>query len=291
MARVSFVAPARLRDIGRAVLWLVLFAAVGIGVMVVLSEAIPGVGGRRWALARGGLYELAGFSVATWFVGRLANGYSWDRMGWRASRTLPRYFLHGVGFGAAMAAVAVLLAVVIDGAALRLSGVEGFPGVAGPLLLGLCAAALSEELMWRGYPLRRLADAIGPGTATLLLAFGFGAAHLWNEGMNLLSTFNIAVAGVWLGVAFFSRGGMALAWGLHLGWNAGLSLVFDAPVSGQVFDVPGMDYTPGAHAWLDGGRFGPEGGLLGTLVFVGGVVLLLGREIRRPRAWLAEAAA
>lgn len=289
MARVSFVA--RLREIGRAVLWLTLFAVVGIGVMVVLSDAVPAVGGPRWALARGGLYELVGFSTGTWLVGRLANGFTWDRMGWRAPRTLPRHFLHGLAFGGAMAAVAVLLAVLIDGAALQLAGLEGFTAVAGPLLIGLCAAALSEELMWRGYPLRRLADATGPGTATLLLAIGFAAAHLGNEGMNLLSTVNIAVAGLWLGVAFFSRGGMALAWGLHLGWNAGLSLVFDAPVSGQAFNVPGMDYTPGAHAWLDGGPFGPEGGLLGTLVFACGMVLLLGREIRRPRAWLAEAAA
>jgi membrane protease YdiL (CAAX protease family) len=145
--------------------------------------------------------------------------------------------------------------------------------------------------MWRGYPLRRLADAIGPGAATVLTAIVFGAAHLSNPGTGPLSTANIMLAGVWLGVAFFSRGGMPLAWGLHFGWNAGLSLVFDAPVSGLAFDVPGVDYTPGAHAWLDGGRFGPEGGLIGTLVFAGGLLLLLGREIRRPRTWLAEAAA
>jgi hypothetical protein len=42
-----------------------------------------------------------------------------------------------------MAVVAVLLAVVFDGAALRLTGMGGFLGVAGPLAVGLCAAALS----------------------------------------------------------------------------------------------------------------------------------------------------
>jgi membrane protease YdiL (CAAX protease family) len=244
-----------------------------------------------WWLARNGLYQLAGFFAATWLVGRLANRYSWSRMGWRPPRAVGLHFARGLGMGAGMAALAVGLAVVADGAELRFTGVGGFLGVAAPLAVGLCAAALSEELMWRGYPLRRLADAIGPGTATALLAVGFGAAHLSNPGTGPLSTVNIVLAGVWLSVAFFSRGGMALAWGLHFGWNAGLSLVFDAPVSGLAFDVPGVDYTPGAHAWLDGGPFGPEGGLLGTLVFAGGMVLLLGREIRRPRAWLAEAAA
>lgn len=289
MARVSFVA--RLQETGRAVLWLGLFAVVGIGVTVVLSDSVPGVGGRMWWLARNGLYQLAGFSAATWLVGRMGNRYSWTRMGWRPPRAMGLHLVRGVVVGAGMAALAVALAVVTDGAELHLTGVDGFLEVAAPLAIGLCAAALSEELMWRGYPLRRLADAIGPGTATALLAIGFGAAHLSNPGTGPLSTVNIVIAGVWLGVAFFSRGGMALAWGLHFGWNAGLSLVFDAPVSGLAFDVPGIDYTPGAHAWLDGGPFGPEGGLLGTLVFVAGVALLLGREIRRPRAWLAEAAA
>jgi membrane protease YdiL (CAAX protease family) len=289
MARVVF--PARVREIGSAVLWLALFAAVGIVVTVVLGNVVPDLGGGMWWLARNGVYQLAGFFAATWLVGRLANRYSWERMGWRQARALPRRFLRGLALGGAMAVLAVLLAIVTDGAELRLTGVAGFVAVGGPLAVGLCAAALSEELMWRGYPLRRLADATGPGAATVLLAIAFGSAHLSNPGTSLLSTVNIAVAGLWLGVAFFSPGGMPLAWGLHLGWNAGLSLVFDAPVSGLAFDVPGVDYTPGAYAWLDGGRFGPEGGLIGTLVFAGGVLLLLGREIRRPRAWLAEAAA
>jgi CAAX protease family protein len=289
MARVSL--PARLREIAGALLWLALFAAVGIVVTVALSNLVPGVGGGRWWLARDGVLQLAGFLTATWLVGRLANRYSWERMGWRQPRATPRRFLRGLALGGAMAGFAVLLAVVTDGAELRLSGLGGFPAVAGPLVVGLCAAALSEELMWRGYPLRRLADAIGPGAATVLLAVGFGSAHLSNPGTSLLSTVNIAVAGLWLGVAFFSRGGMPLAWGLHLGWNAGLSLVFDAPVSGLAFDVPGVDYTPGVHAWLDGGRFGPEGGVIGTLVFIAGVLLLLGRGVRRPGAWLQQVAA
>jgi CAAX protease family protein len=289
MARVSF--PDRVREIGSALLWLALFAVVGIVVTVVLGRFTPDIGGGTWWLARNGVYQLAGFLAATWLVGGLANHYSWERMGWRQPRVLPRRFAKGLVLGGAMAALAVVLAIVTDGAELRFTGVSGFLGVGGPLGVGLCAAALSEELMWRGYPLRRLADAIGPGAATVLLAIGFGSAHFSNPGTSLLSTVNIAVAGLWLGVAFFSRGGMPLAWGLHLGWNAGLSLVFDAPVSGLAFDVPGVDYTPGAHAWLDGGRFGPEGGVIGTLVFVAGMLLLLGRGVRRPGAWLQEVAA
>jgi hypothetical protein len=112
-----------------------------------------------------------------------------------------------------------------------------------------------------------------------------------NPEVGTLGVVNIALAAVWFAAAFFSAGGMALAWGLHFGWNATLGLVFDAPVSGFRFDVPGIDYLPGAHAWLDGGRFGPEGGLVGTLAVLGGLALVLGGRIRQPRTWLTAVAA
>lgn len=281
-----------MRRVGAALVWVAVFTAVGIGATLGFREMAPAAAGPTWWLAREGLCQLAGFLAATWLVGRVANGYGWDRMGWRAPRALPRHFLRGLLGGVAMAAGAILLAVLIDGAALRASGGTPlrFAAVAGPLALGLLAAALSEELIFRGYPLRRLADAIGPGLALLLLALAFGAAHLANPDAGVVSTTNIALAGLWLGAAFFSTGGMALAWGLHFGWNAGLSLLFDAPVSGFPFGVPGVEYVPGGHAWIDGGRFGPEGGLIGTLVILAGVALVLGRRVRRPGHWLAEAA-
>ena len=288
MARVSF--GPWLRGAGVAVLWLLLYTAVGVGLTVVLSETVPDVGGGTWWFARNGSCQLAGFLVATGLVGRALNRYGWDRMGWRAPRVLPRHFLSGVGIGAAMAAAAVGLAIVANRAAVRLTATPGFLAVAGPLTLGLLATALSEELMFRGYPLRRLADAVGPGIAIAVLALGFAAAHLTNPNGGVLSTINIALAAVWLAAAFFTRGGMALAWGLHFGWNAALGLVFDAPVSGFVFDVPGVEYVPGGRAWLDGGRFGPEGGVIGSLVLIAGVAIVLGRRVRDPGVWLASTA-
>jgi len=279
----------QLKSLGIALLWLALFAAVGLGVTIGLGAAVPRLGGPLWWLARDGTFRLLGFAVATWVVGRLLDRHNWSRLGWRAPRTFPWRFLYGVLLGTGMAAVAVLLAVVANRATVHLSTGGNSWFVALPIGVGLLTAALSEELMFRGYPLRRLADATGPGTAIIMLAVAFSAAHLANPNVDLLSIVNIALAAVWLGVAFFSNGGMPLAWGLHFGWNAGLSLVFDAPVSGIVFNMPGA-YTPGAHMWLDGGSFGPEGGVIGTLVFLLGSVLVLGRGIRRPADWLAQAA-
>src|SRR5439155_935545 len=107
-----------------------------------------------------------------------------------------------------------------------------------------------------------LSGAVGFALATWLGAIGFGLAHLGNPSATAFSTVNVALAGVWLACAFFSPGAMPLAWGAHFGWNATLALGFEAPVSGYVFPQPAIAYRAGAHGWIDGGAFGPEGGIV-----------------------------
>src|SRR5438445_583297 len=127
----------------------------------------------------------------------------------------------------------------------------------------------------------------GAPPAMLILALLFGIAHARNPSATVFSTVNVALAAVWLSFAFFSAGGMALAWGLHFGWNAGLAILFDAPVSGYAFQVPVVEYTPGGHAWVDGGPFGPEGGIVTTIVLIAGTLAVIGARVKQPRTWLA----
>ena len=285
MARVSFEGVKRL---GIALAWILLFFVIGVLITVGISAVIPGWGGQRWFVARAGLFEVMGFGVATYVVGRLLNRQTWARMGWHRD-ALPR-LLRGTGLGGLMAAFAIALAFVIDRATVRITGDwTAWPSVALPLLVGLVLAALGEELAFRGYPLRRLADAVGPVPAMLVLAVAFGLAHAGNPNATVLSIVNVALAAIWLSFAFFSAGGMALAWGAHFGWNAGLAILFDAPVSGYSFKVPVVEYTPGAHPWVDGGAFGPEGGIVTTIALIAGTLAIIGRggRLKQPRLWFA----
>ncbi len=230
----------------------------------------------RWELAWGSFVSALGFALATWLVGRLVERRSWADLGWRPVTGVPRGLLLGVAGGAVMAALAVGLAVMGGRAAVSHRGPwTAWSPAAIPLALGFLLAALTEELMFRGYPLRRLAHAIGATPATILAAIGFGLAHLGNPSATAFSTVNVALAGVWLACAFFSPGGMPLAWGAHFGWNATLALVFAAPVSGYAFPLPAFAYRPGPHGWIDGGAFGPEGGVVTTLVMVAGTAALI----------------
>jgi len=273
MARVSF---ADVKRVAIGLGWVVLFIAIGVGITIGLSELLPGWGGRDWAIARNSVYEVIGFALATWIVGRLLKGYSWAALGWRRPVLTP--WLRGVALGAIMSSSAIGLAVLLDGARVHFTGDWSlWPRIALPLLLALILAAVGEELGFRGFPLRRLSDALGVIPATLLLACLFGLAHARNPNATVFSTINVALAAIWLSLAFFANGGMQLAWGAHFGWNAGLAILFDAPVSGFVFQVPVVEYTAGAHRWVDGGAFGPEGGIVATIALLGGSLFLLTR--------------
>lgn len=253
-----------------ALAWIIAFAVAG-GTAGWLLSKVPLALSPQWWLLRQSAAAALGLGFATWLVGRRLDRHSWDALGWRPRRGVGLACAGGVAYGGVMAAGAVALAVVAGGVTVRATATDaGWAAAARPLASGLVLAALAEELAFRGYPLRRLATAVGAVPATAVLALGFGLLHLGNPEASAFSTLNVALAGVWLACAFFSPGAMPLAWGAHFGWNATLALAFDAPVSGYAFGVPGIEYHQGLHGWLDGGRFGPEGGVVATLVMLAG---------------------
>jgi membrane protease YdiL (CAAX protease family) len=149
-------------------------------------------------------------------------------------------------------------------------------------MLTLAPAALAEEVAFRGFPLVMLEQAIGRGGAIVALSVIFGMMHAWNPEVTPLALGNIALAGVLLSLAFYAPGGIWTSWGAHVGWNASLAAL-DAPVSGLPFQIPLIDFDPGADWWLTGGAFGPEGGLAATLVLTLGCAWLA-RYLRKDTA-------
>ncbi len=202
--------------------------------------------------------------------------WSFAAQGWRKLKESARGFGLGTGIGLAMA-IGTCGASLALGARLRLelAGWEALSAVLSVLGI-LLAAALGEELLFRGFPLARLSAAIGRLRASLALSAVFALLHLGNPGLTFLGGFNVMLAGLVMSAAFFGPGGLAAAWGLHFGWNAGLGALFEAPVSGVEFDLPLSDYSTGGQWWITGGTFGPEGGLVATAAF--GTVLWVLRQ-------------
>jgi membrane protease YdiL (CAAX protease family) len=150
----------------------------------------------------------------------------------------------------------------------------GLLPVAASLLL-LLAAAIQEELVFRGMIFRLLERALGSWIAVILSALAFGALHILNPGATLVSTLAITLtAGVIMAAIYLLTRSLWWVIGLHLGWNFFEGPVFGAQVSGH--SVYGGFFSAsltGPQAWT-GGAFGPEAGLVAILI-VGSVGLLL----------------
>jgi membrane protease YdiL (CAAX protease family) len=222
------------------------------------------------------LAMLLSTALFTWLIGVRVLKISLTDLRYRESHRGPGFGL-GMVAGALAAGAGLAIAALVGGAEWsRDSGSAGdYAGTLATTLVVLGPAALAEEALFRGVPLVTLASAFGRGTAIVLVAVAFALVHLANPNVTGLAIGNIALAGVFLGLAFYAPGGIWTAWGAHLGWN-GMLAALDAPVSGVPFRIPFIDYDPGSPSWLTGGAFGPEGGLASTVALT--IAVLVARR-------------
>ncbi len=139
----------------------------------------------------------------------------------------------------------------------------------------LLVAALTEELLFRGYAFQVLVEGAGPVVAVIVSSTLFAGVHMFNPEVSPLAILNIGLAGVLMAVAYLRTRSLWVAWGLHWAWNWVQAVLFDLPVSGLQFDVPGYDVRERGPDLLTGGAFGPEGGLLTTLLSLGFIVWVM----------------
>jgi hypothetical protein len=257
----------------KAVGWTVAFLVAGFALTLVVGVGGFALTGRLSAGGEPGpqglviqtISGLVGFGVVTWAIGIRVLGLTLEDLRWLPLARAGRGFSWGLLLGSLPAVLALGLSVLLGDARFLpdTGGPLGYLGQVGLTGLILAPAALLEELAFRGVGQVVLARAFGRVPAILVLSIVFALAHISNPNTTTLGLVNIALAGVFLGIAFYAPGGIWCAWGAHLGWNATLAAM-DAPVSGLPFRIPWIDYQPGGPAWLTGGSFGPEGGLLAT---------------------------
>jgi uncharacterized protein len=138
--------------------------------------------------------------------------------------------------------------------------------------------AASEEFFSRGLQMKNLAEGMRPlGTlnSTVLAIFFssaiFGALHASNPNASWASTVNVTIAGIFLGVSRLASGRLALPIGIHTTWNFFQGPLFGFQVSGIETQGTFMDSVSVGPAWITGGEFGPEAGLLGLFAALIGI--------------------
>lgn len=144
---------------------------------------------------------------------------------------------------------------------------------------------VSEELFARGYQIKNLAEGLNVPRisskaavlgAYLLTSLFFGLLHGDNPNSTLVSTLYLSLAGLFLGLGFILTGELAIPIGLHITWNFFMGHVFGFPVSGGDHNLSLIaTQQSGPEVWT-GGAFGPEGGLIGVMAMLLGILLVWG---------------
>lgn len=133
--------------------------------------------------------------------------------------------------------------------------------------VALFPAAAAEEVAFRGYLQRALTTWRGPVVGVLVPSVLFALFHALNPNVSLLALVNIALAGAIFAVAAERTGTLWLPIAYHYAWNLTQGPVLGLPVSGMGWN--GLLALPvGGPSWLTGGAFGPEGGLVSTMVLL-----------------------
>jgi uncharacterized protein len=208
-------------------------------------------------------------------------------LGFAIHRGALRESLLGLALGGALIAGAILSLFITRSArfATDAGSASEYLGFLGWTLLFFAIAAAFEEVIFRGYPFQVLVEWIGAWPAIVITALLFAFLHGQNPNVSFLALANIFLAGVLLSIAYLRTRSLWFATGVHLGWNWTMASLFDFPVSGLNFDTPLYTGEPVGSDWWTGGAFGPEAGIVGT------VVLLVGMIALSKASWISPAAA
>ncbi|MFE2614414.1 CPBP family intramembrane glutamic endopeptidase [Micromonospora chalcea] len=165
----------------------------------------------------------------------------------------------GVLLGFAMFAAVIVTIALMGGYHVHgLGSVSGAVGMVG----FMAAAAVTEELMFRGLLFRLVEERLGTWLSLLLTGVLFGLMHLLNPDASLWGATAIAIeAGFMLAACYAATRNLWVPIGLHFGWNFAAGGIFGVVVSGNGESAGLLDASTSGSTLLSGGDFGPEGSL------------------------------
>lgn len=287
----------RPRALWRLFLHLLLLAAAGLALSALLPDAtIDGEGTPVIELVGVTLFALA-IIAATLIAARFFDRRSVSDLGLQFTS----HWWRDLGFGLFLGALLMLLIFLVE-LALGWITVEDFLSTSLSIPFGLAIlwpltlfllVGIYEELLTRGYQLKNLAEGLNFGPlgqvrgmllALLITSLIFGLLHAGNPNASTISTVNLFLAGLFLGLPVLLTDQLAMSIGIHITWNFFQGNVFGFPVSGTSTNETTFIavHQGGPELWT-GGAFGPEAGLLGIAAMIVGTLLIVW-WVKRTRA-------
>ncbi|SDT44102.1 CPBP family intramembrane glutamic endopeptidase [Microlunatus soli] len=242
------------------------------------SQAVAAVDGNPALTLIFGLATAVLAVVGYRWIVRLTERRPPSEAGWPgAARRIAAGSVLGLAlFSAVIATIALL-------GGYRIAGWGSLGGLVG--LIGfMAAAAVTEELLFRGVLFRIVEERTGSWIALALTGLLFGLSHLLNPHATLWGAIAIAIeAGGMLAATYAATRSLWLPIGLHFGWNLAEAAIFGTEVSGNGATTGLLNGVTSGPTVLTGGEFGPEASIFSVLAGAAVTVLFMIVAHRRGR--------
>lgn len=186
-----------------------------------------------------------------------------------------RYF-KGFSIGFLLMLIDTLLIVFLAGGKISINNnlsIE-FIGIILALMLGWIIQGAEEEIMMRGHMMPMLSKRMPIIVSVIISSSYFAAMHLGNPNVGIIPIINLCLFGVSAAIYALKEESIVGVCAMHSAWNFVQGNIFGFPVSGLDVSSISIFSTEVKGNILDGGAFGPEGGLIETTVVTIFIIVL-----------------
>ncbi len=229
--------------------------------------------------------------ISIWIAARFLDRRFFSNLGFRLNKDWWINFAFGMGLGVILMSLIFLIELAAGWVQIGETfhtGVHAETFLITFLIyfLVFTAVAVYEEIMFRGYLIKNLSEGLNfkkfkPSSAVIvsliITSLLFGIGHIANPHATWISSLNISLAGLLLGFSYVLTGELAIPIGLHLTWNFFEGNVYGFPVSGTQdasATVSIISHQQSGPVLWTGGEFGPEAGLLASLMMLFCILLV-----------------
>lgn len=184
-------------------------------------------------------------------------------------------YLQGLSLGFGMTMSIVIVGFALGG--FRYVGINDSidPIMVLLFMVGFMIQGMFEEVLCRGYILVSLARKNSVLIAIILNSLVFALLHIGNDGFGLIPCINLVLFGVFASVYFLKTDNIWAVSALHSVWNFSLGCVYGLSVSGMELMPTILKIEQTERTIINGGAFGPEGGVTVTIVLIVELVILI----------------
>lgn len=143
------------------------------------------------------------------------------------------------------------------------------------VILGWAVQSGTEEIVTRGWLMNVITARYNMPFGLIVSSGIFAVIHLFNPNVSLIAIINIILFGLFAGVVAIKTENVWSACGMHTAWNWVQGNIYGTAVSGTSLVGDGIFKTELIGSDLiTGGKFGPEAGLVTTIVLFIAVIVV-----------------